>query len=167
MNPGNARDPRLPLTLRPSPRKWLAVGLASAVLGGGSVLVLRDPTLGPAWEAWIGLVFFGLGVLISALQLIPGVSELRLERAGFTVRSMGRTHVTAWKDVAEFGVLAHSQARKAMVGWNYRPGRGQASRLRKLNAQLLGYEAGLPDTYGMDSGELVALLETLRQRHGG
>lgn len=158
--------PSLPLTLRPSRAKWLWVLLGSAVLAAGGGLMLHDPSLGPPWQAWTVVGFFGCSVLISTLQLIPGASYLRLERSGFVVRSLGRTRRTAWADVAGFGTLSHSRSRKAMVGWNYRPGRGEPSRLRKLNAQLVGYEAALPDTYGLDSDDLVALLEALRSRQG-
>lgn len=154
--------PRLPITLNPSPRKWLLVLAISVALGAGGVIMLHDPANSPAWQAWCVIGFFGLCALVSALQLVPGVSRLQLDAQGFEMRALFRRHRTLWKDVVGFGVLGHSPARGVWVGWNYRPGCGPASRLRKFNFDNFGFEAQLPDTYGMEPDELVELLESIR-----
>lgn len=150
------------MTLNPSPRKWLLVLAISVILCSGGVFMLRDPGDSPAWQAWCVIGFFGLCALVSALQLVPGVSRLQLDAQGFEVRALFRRHRTPWKDVAKFGVLGHPPARGVWVGWNYRPGSGPASRLRKFNLDNFGFEAQLPDTYGMAPDELVELLESIR-----
>lgn len=155
----------LPLTLRPSRLKWIALLLVSIAFVAGCLFLRGDP----GWngiEDWVTLVFFALCGLVALVSLMPGASYLRLDARGFETRTLYRSHRTEWADVAEVGIICMPPARKQMVGWNYRPGRGKPSRLRKFNLDNFGFEAALPDTYGMKASDLVALLELLRARAG-
>ena len=151
----------LPLTLFPSRLKWVGVLLGSLAFVALGVFLLRDATTSEIWDVCT-IVLFGLGVVIAFVNLMPGASYLRLDRNGFEMRSLYRTHATAWADVAGFGIMSIPTARKKMVGWNYVAGRGKPSRLRKFNLERFGFEAALPDTYGMDIADLVELLESIR-----
>lgn len=54
-----------------------------------------------------------------------------------------------------------------MVGWNYAPGSKAKGRMCGFTKAVSGYEAGLPDTYGLKLEQLVEALEILRRQHAG
>lgn len=153
--------PGLPLTLHPSRLKWTLMLLGSLAAVVIAVFMLRHAKTTAIWDVCT-IVLFGLGVLIAFVNLMPGASYLQLGREGFEMSSLYRKHRVAWSDVAGFGVMSLPTAGRKMVGWNYLPGRGKPSRLRQFNLERFGYEAALPDTYGMEIVDLVALLESAR-----
>ena len=150
----------LPMTLRPG-RVRTAVLLftfvAFTVLG---VVMGRD-------GEWLGYLiggFFALGIPVFALQFHPRAAFLRLDEEGFTFCSLFRSHTVRWADVEGFGVINVGAGR--MVAWNFVPGRPHTGRARRLSQAISGYEAALPDPYGLKPTELATLLDTLRQRWG-
>src|SRR2546422_7369634 len=76
---------------------WLL--LSAAFVGGGIFMVSVGQHLG-----WLAIAFFGLGVVVFALQLLPNCSYVRVEPDGFTVRSLFRSHSCRWSDVGAFKV---------------------------------------------------------------
>ena len=155
------------MTLRPSVLQWFLL-----LLCVGVPFVLRYPRLPHeiaewSWTDWLGIVFVGACFLSVLVNLVPGASYLRLDAQGMVVRSLYRTHATPWSDIAEFGVLVLPKTGREMVGWNYMPGRGKPSFLRKLDFEFYGFEVALPDTYGMDAKDLAALLQSIRDRATG
>jgi hypothetical protein len=107
---------------------------------------------------WATLIFGGIGAIVFATQLAPNSAYLELRDDGFTFASLWRAHTVRWSEVSQFGI-ARVGLRTRLVGWNYvaPASRGQLSR------SLSGYEAALPDTYGMSPEELCALLDELRR----
>jgi len=144
-----------PLLLRPNRGKWLPVVLGSLGFVLAGVWLMDAHT----WVASMSIAFFGLCFLVSVVQLLPGAAYLRLSPDGFTVCSLFREHTIRWADVKEFSVgrvLLHK-----MVMFNFEGSAGSFPRsqsLRSLNVKLCGFEAGLPDTYGLPHNELAALL---------
>lgn len=155
--------PALPLTLRPSRTKWMAVALIAAAFTAMGAVMMRHGGTDALWGG-ASVAFFGLGTVIAVANLLPGASCLRLDENGFEMKSLYRRHRIAWADVAGFGVMTLPPAGKQMVGFNYVAGAGKPSRLRRFNLAGFGFEAALPDTYGMKIGDLVALLESIRAR---
>ena len=150
--------PPLPAVYTPSSRRMVFLLLGSlAFVLAGIVAVRRNPAVGYA-----GIAFFGLGVLIATVNLLPGSAFLQVTNEGFTFCSLYRRHHIPWREVKEF-VLIHA-GNRPMVGWNYNAERNGKARLRRLSAAITGAEAGLPDTYGMPASELATLLNTLLQR---
>src|SRR5262245_46292743 len=141
-----------PTTLRPSPWKWLGVGLISLAftLAGAQMVGSGDP------KGWLGLVFFGAGVVISVVCVLPNASYLKLDADGFTVRSLYRAQTVRWADVAEIGVGRVFLNKMVML--NFEPTFTRVAGLRSLNAGLTGFEGGVPDSYGLKHEELAELM---------
>jgi len=150
------------LVLRPRRgRLLLLLGVCSTFVALTFLPNIKESEAAVKWGA---RCFFGLGVLIFALELLPGVSHLRLTPGGFEVRTLFRSGFMRWGDVEEFFpirmfgaafvALRFSESCKAM-----KPGRLVASLLSG------GAEGILPDTYGCRVEELAALLEEWRRRH--
>ena len=144
------------LVLRPN-RLWGAVYLLTclgfAAIGG--FMIAEGQGAG-----WFVAGFFGLGVAVFSIGLLPGASYLRLSAEGFTLCSLYRRRDFAWGDVGPFfpGVISG----RKMVLFDfadsaYRP------RWRAVARALSGAEDALPDTYGMTAGELAALMNDWRE----
>ena len=144
------------LQLTPSRWKHLALLAGSAgFVGLAFVIGPRESIL-----AWLTGGFFGLGVVVALIAMIPGSSFLRLGSKGISVRSLYRTWHVAWADVAEFYVAP--VAGRKMVCWQYSAGFTGHTRGRAFSRAISGVEAGLPDTYGISSEELAWLLNEWR-----
>lgn len=151
----------LPLVLYPSRwRSTLLLLISLAFVAGGIWLVQEGKPFG---YVCIGLL--GLGVPLSLAKLHPRVSYLELRKDGFTFRSLFRTHRVPWAQVRSFGVMPIGRER--LVAWNYVPSQPVGSRSAELSRQVTGYQAMLPDSYGMRPQELADLLSDLCGQHGG
>jgi len=136
----------------------LLVGCAAFVAAGVFVLP-KSPA-----AAWGAIVFFGLGIPIALVNLLPGSSYLELDAGGFTICSLFRKWHHRWEDVAEFFPLPMGRA-KPMVAIRYAPSyQGQAA-VRRFATALAGAEGALADTYGMSAADLAALLNKVRAEH--
>ncbi|HWX18342.1 MAG TPA: STM3941 family protein [Candidatus Binatia bacterium] len=156
------------ITLRPS-KKTQGLMLFVSILFVLAGVFIRSHQTGSsdAWMAYACIGFFGLCALVSVAQLLPGSSFLKIGREGFEFRTLWRGASFRWSDVEEFGVaeftLHHSgiPQKNRMVGFRFSPSYekgGKNLALRRLNEGLVGYEAALPDNYGMKHEELAALL---------
>ena len=153
--------PPLPLTLRPGRIRTVLLLLACLGFAALGVFMGRD-------GEWLGYLIgglFALGVPVFVLQLHPRAAYLLLHEEGFTYCSLFRAQAVRWMDVEGFGVIAINRFR--MVAWNFVPGHPRTGRARMLSQAVSGYEAALPDTYGLKPRELAHLLDALRQRWGG
>ena len=152
--------PSLPLTLRPSRLRIVLLLLACLGFTAFGVFMERG---GERLGYLIGGLF-ALGVPVFVLQLHPRAAYLLLNEEGFTYCSLFRAQAVRWMDVEGFGVIAINAFR--MVAWNFVPGHPRTGRARMLSQAVSGYEAALPDTYGLKPRELAYLLDALRQRWG-
>ena len=101
-----------PLALRPSRRKWLWVLAGSIVFVAAGILSIEAPlTAGDARMGWVAVAFFGLGVLLSIIVLIPGAAGLTLNADAFVVRNFFRDHIVPWGNVDEFTIREVSYPR--------------------------------------------------------
>jgi hypothetical protein len=107
--------------------------------------------------------FFALGLPVFALQFHPKAAYLRLADDGFTFCSLFRARSVRWADVREFAVI--HVGRNQMVAWNFTPDCPATGRAHAISKSLSGYDAALPDTYGMKPQALVEMMESLRQRY--
>lgn len=150
----------LPMTLRPSPWKTLALMAVSAIFVAAGVWMLpEEPLIG-----YLCVSFFGLGLIVFPISLLPNASYLRLTREGFTFCSLFRSHTVAWTDVAEFFVV--TIGRNKMVGWHYVPEYPDQAVGRAVADSLTDLEGALPDTYGLKPEVLAALMNDLLQAYG-
>lgn len=144
--------------LRPSILKWSFVTITSLMFV--VIALLYFSQAGPVIE-WGTIFFFGLGVIVGIMQLVPGMSYLRLAPDGFVVKSAYRTwKLIRWDSVSGFRV--HRARYNKMVVFDYagRPDRALAA----VNRVIAGAQAGLPDTYGLGAEDLAALLNRWRNR---
>ena len=153
------QSPPEPLVLHPSRWRWGLMALLCAVF-----VMIGIGAVQRHWGGWLVIAFFGGGLFIVLLNLLPGASHLAIDAHGFRMRSLFRGYRFAWSDIAAFGVT--SIGMNSYVGFNYANGYPAHRRLRRLNAGLSGYEAAIPDTYGLGAATLAELLQRWH-RHAG
>jgi len=90
---------------------------------------------------------FRLGSIVMSIQLVPSASWMDLDDAGFTVCSLFRTHRYMWTDIQNFGIIIIKHNR--MVAFNFVPDFDKSKIGRSISHGLVGYEAALPDSYGL------------------
>jgi len=145
------------ITLRTKPAKtllYLFISLLFVVIG---VLIFNGTLID-----WLGIGFFGLGCIVFVLQLLPNASYLRLTPEGFTICSLFRSHSYSWTEIDNFA-FGYVSKMKTVVFNHSSPYKKQIA-LRKTNKKLFGFEACLPDTYGMSAEELADLMNTWKRR---
>src|ERR1700735_5023160 len=78
------------LTLRPNRRRYLLnMTLAAGFVAAGALTIRKgDP------RSWAAILFFGFGVIVFGLSLLPGRAYLKLDPTGFTVWRLFRAHST-------------------------------------------------------------------------
>ena len=150
---------QIPITLRPSLVKWTAIFVLCTGFVLGGIWMVRE---GHSAGYFVASVF-SIGWLVAVIQFIPGAGYLRLTADGFTYCSFFREHTVRWAQVLEFGIV---RVNIWMVAWNFAPDYPPPGRGRNLSVSICGYEAALPDTYGMKPGKLLELMESLRQKFG-
>jgi hypothetical protein len=134
--------------------KWIWVGLVSIILGFGGIIGIQS---GEA-IGWVVAPFFGLGLLVSAVQMLPGAAYLKVGPGGIELRTLFRTRRIAWEEISGFG--HYRQASQGFVGINFH---GSAKGFsRNANSALVGFHDALPDTYGHKAEELAVLLTACR-----
>ena len=148
---------QIPTTLQGSRKKAAMLFVVCLVFVVGGVWMVRSGES----EGYFVAGFFGLGLPVAVLQFHPKACYLRLEREGFTFCGLFRTLTVRWAEVREFGVM--DVFGNAMVGWNFTPEYARSGRARVVAKAMTGYEAALPETYGMRAEELAGLMEGLRQ----
>jgi len=109
---------------------------------------------------WLLTVFFGAGVIIFCVTLLPGSSYLELDPAGFTVCSLFRSRTTRWSEIDEFRV-AELGTRKSVV-FNYSKHRFEKF-IQKASYVIADCEGALPDTYGLSADALAAMMNDWRK----
>ncbi|WP_238345815.1 hypothetical protein [Luteimonas saliphila] len=146
-------------TLRPSPAKWLAMVAISAVFVWIGLRIMgTHPLIG-----WSSLVFFGLCGGLAVLNLLPGASCLVLDEDGFEIVSLFRRSRVRWTEVARFGETRVGLHR--LVGFDFVDGHAGSDRLRRVNRNLSGFQAALPDTYGLSARDLAARMDVRLAAH--
>ena len=153
--------PSLPLRLRPSRAKlllWLAFCIGFVAIG---ILMVRD---GQAM-GWFCGGAFAFGALVFGIRLHPQAAYLHFTSESCTFCSLFRAHFVAWVHVREFAVIGVGPRR--MVAWNFIPDHPATGRARGLSKVISGYEAALPDTYGLAPTALAELLDGRRWQYAG
>ena len=149
------------MRLKPSPwRLLLLLSISASFVVLGTFLISEGELVG----GWFCAGFFGLGVLIAIVSLLPGSSYLDISSAGMEIRSLYRKWFVRWTDVQEFYPVVISN--RKMVAWDYSPTYTAQSMGRKISRGVSGVEAALPDTYGMSAESLATLLNEWRAQHG-
>jgi hypothetical protein len=138
------------LVLRMPRRKALFLfGASSLFVAIGWWMHLQAPVVG-----WTCIVFFGLGIPISLLMLIPGFSQLALRSNGFTMRHSWRRLDLRWDEISDLTVVSGTQG--ARVAFNVtKPSVRRSAMLR----EMYGRDLLLSDNYGLSASDLCALMQ--------
>lgn len=149
------------LIIRPKRLKFLkllAISTGFVVLG--AFLIREGEPIG-----WATVLFFGVGIIVFSLMLLPGSAYLKLDRDGFTICSLYRSHSARWDEVERFEVGSF-KGRK-MVFFNFSNSHRGREFLRKLSSAIAGYEAALrPEIYGLSAEQFAALMNDWREHRG-
>jgi hypothetical protein len=111
------------------------------------------------------LVFFGLGTVVFALQLLAKGNHLRLGPDGFTVAMLLGSRRYRWSEVDRFFV-GYSRGTELVV-FDLSLARRRRSLNQRLTRRFLGYDDALPQTYGMAPERLAELMNGWRTRATG
>lgn len=148
------------------------IAFSALMVAAGISLVLHPHHPSDVWFGYFALALFGSFVLVFLLEFAPGSTFLRLSPDGFEVRSLWRSRSYKWSDIDRFGPAAITMTYRGipMRCWRvgFRLHRSSNKKhvygaIRKVNEKLCGYEAMLPDNYGMRAPKLAALLNKRRE----
>jgi hypothetical protein len=155
----NQKEILIPTTLYPSKLEstLLLLGSLAFVIAGIWMVSIGDA------NGLLGIGFFGLCLLVAIIQFHPKASYLHLSAEGFTVCSLFRSSFVSWQYVQEFGLI--SIGNNTMVSWNYTSEYVAGVRARAFSQALSGYEAALPDTYGLKPKQLAQLMSDLLSQY--
>jgi hypothetical protein len=123
-------------------------------------------TVKGGWIPYLCIGFFGLGIPIALIELLPNSTYLRISPEELTFANMFRETKIPWNLVDSFFVVTMRQSGMkvhCMVGFNYVPGYDRARLGRRLSSALAQCEGALPDTYGKSADELADLLNRCLQ----
>ena len=147
------------------PKKSQAIGLFFLC----AIFVAIGIWMGVTGE-WIGYLiagFFGLGVVIFIVQLIPGSACLRLDPESFTFCSLYRRTTLPWSAIDGFHVVVMRQTGlkvHELVGFNFVPDYDRNQLSRQISSAVTECEGGLPNTYGKSAEELACLMNEHLQK---
>ncbi|MGE5350514.1 MAG: hypothetical protein ACM3P0_00415 [Acidobacteriota bacterium] len=108
---------------------------------------------------WVIAIVFGFAAIASLIPVLPNQSYLKLDKYGFTIRSMFQTVKVRWNEVENFE--ARKRYSKKAVVYSF----GKKKRNFVNIENLVGKKEVLPDVYGMDAQALVDLMENFRIRY--
>lgn len=141
--------------LKPTPGRWIAVAVIGALFVAIGLYLI---TTRGSWIGWLSVSFFGFVLAISLAQLAGLGSQLTLDADTFELSNFGRKMTERWDEVRDF--TAFKQSFNTLVGFDRV--RDIGSRMGSLNQAMGGRTAALPDTFGMEPDDLVALMEAYR-----
>jgi hypothetical protein len=154
----------LPFTLHPSRVQGIGMIFVSALfVAGGCWMVADGESMG-----WFCAAFFALVLAVLVVKLLPGSAWVTVDADGIEFCSLYRKSRVPWEHIARFGVwgLPPFGLRK-LVGFDYSERFREARGMRGANRALVGFEAALPDTFGMSAKDLAELLAYHHAAHGG
>jgi len=142
------------LILRPKPLKTIILALVCLAFTTGGILI----SLEEEWKGWLIASFFGLGLLVFIVQLIPGSSQLTLTKEGFIVTSLFRSYFTEWSDIEPFEVGYVGKSK--FVKFDYKANHKKHKTGKGIAKFLTGNHGALPSNYGMSLEDLSGLMNT-------
>jgi hypothetical protein len=169
-----------PVTLFPSRLKWWIILMLGVIMTATSVWVAVLPFVdavkagqSPYIATAVGLfgaIFFGFGMVLAVLSLVPSRSYFRLDEDGFEIVSpVLKKKRFSWGEVSDFATY-RVRPTSIVVFKTANPRLLNMSEM--WDSILSGRDGGLSETYGFEAVDLVRLMATwqgmaLRQRGPG
>jgi hypothetical protein len=150
-----------PLILHPSRTKWILFLAGSVTFVAVEVWLLATQRDNSA-ITWFGVFGFAAASIVFATNLIPGSSSLTLDMDGFKIKQFYKVRRTPWQNVTN--IHAGNIPPSILKTVRYNDSGLSVRKLARLGTAALGYNAILPDTYGMTADELAVLMTKWRER---
>lgn len=160
------------LKLKNSPIRWILLLLGSAAfISIGVIALIKGDSA--AW-VWVCIIFFGLGIPISILSLLPNANYLLLTPEGFTMKSLFRSMFYKWFDVKGFSVnqlpnisvIAMWLGIGKMITFDFNDTYTGQQTARSIARGVTGYDAALESGYGMKLDDLCNLMNQWKGKYG-
>jgi len=148
-----------PAVYRPKMGTTLLLLLACCLFVAGGVWMIQEGQL----MGWLVAAFFGLGLIVIPLQLVPSFSFLKVSSSGIEIRSLWRCHEYKWSDISHFYTGCVGKNKMVLIA--FAPSYQQAQTARKVARALSGAEGALPDTYGFTAEALAEYLNAWKAAH--
>ena len=142
-----------PQIFKPNKLKNLILFLGCSIFVAIGIFLLdKDPKIG-----WGGIVFFGLGVIVSLIQFYPNSTYLKLTDEGFEVKGLFRSSFTKWTDIKDFrqGQIKGNK----MIFFDYTDKHKKWKSGKKVAKFLSGKEGALQSHYNIKTEELLNLMK--------
>jgi hypothetical protein len=142
---------------------WLSISaLAFVVIG---VFMVRGNNAGDVIAGWVGIVFFGLCLLVGLLKLWVKLDTLTLDQTGLTFTVLGRTNFILWDQITEFGTYNQSglPLGPKVVGMNFKE--VHKTKATAIASSMVGFDGGLPSSYGVKPHVLAEALQRRLAAH--
>ena len=149
------------ITFYPSKAKHLRMLSVSLLFTAVGVWMAYD---GEGMGHFVYLVF-GLFSVVGVIMLLPDANYLKLRDDEFEFGRVFRKHCVKWEDVENFEIWTFIDLPGSIkqIGWNYKEG-VEVSKFVRLN-KMVGIDDCLADTYGMETDELLSLMNEQLANH--
>lgn len=149
------------LVLYPSKLKniLMLAGCIIFVVLGISLIKQDDPL---KICGWLAIVFFGLGAIVFLVQLcFPSSSYLKLTRDHMETRSLFRSYIHKWEDIAQFyaGRIVLRKMLLIKFASSYKKAKTAHELIRGITG---GADGALPSFYGLPAEKLAEILNKWR-----
>lgn len=150
------------LVIRGSRERFLWLIVMGVCLVGLSYWALAEQHM---WFlGGLGMIFFGLGLIITVLMMRPGSTYLRLYQEGFEVVAMKRPYRYLWTDVDGFHLADLNGAKVVAIELNPSC---KAQRIGRAVAQgLTGIEGAIGNIFERPPSAICDILNEWKSLHG-
>lgn len=194
-----------PLVLYASKKKGILLVLGAALFGAGCIALIHDSNQAKDNIAliydrnqaegiiigWIGILFFGAGLLLGlGTLLLPQSMAVTLDHQGFSVNVLWKKTQYAWKDVSEFvakvgispevvkqidlarnveSILDRTPPPLPLTGTMPRARNiyfddGSTDKKSAYRRTLVGYNCAIRGIYGLSANQMAQLMNHWRER---
>lgn len=117
---------------------------------------------------WGGMIFFGLGVLLSIYMLTPNAFRLQIDQNGIEMKTLFKPMKLAWSDVNGFyvGHIKSGLANTKMIGIEFSESYKKLHAGHQFSSGLTGMEGALPNHFNRSAEEICELLNQSKQKWG-
>ncbi len=113
---------------------------------------------------WGGLIFFGIGMLVSLISFHPNATYLKLTDEGFELKSLFRSHFTKWSEVTDLKILSitYKLTTHKFIGYNYTSKHKKWKQGKKIS-KFLSYKDGVIPNSGLYNIKVEDLLDLMKE----
>lgn len=148
------------LVLRPKTTQTILLAAVCLLFIIGGIIISKEETL----KGWLVISFFGSGLIVFLVQLVPGSVQLTLTDQGFIITSLFRSHLTKWSDIKLFKI-GYLGRKKAVMFDFVDDYQGQETG-KMIASALSGSHGALPGNYGLKIPDLLDMMNQWKDKYG-